>query len=119
MIRFHQERLYLPQQVDVAAELPPIDQHGIWYLVQADSPADAFNHLRQQLTGNTSCSHQRCRQCPVEVIAAGTWQHIMDLLTAEGSAPAAGRNVPDVRAPSWLPRWNEIHQGSHWTIPPS
>ncbi|MEU1731659.1 hypothetical protein [Streptosporangium sp. NPDC020145] len=119
MIRFHEERIYLPQQINVAAGLPGVDRHGTWYLVRADFPNDAFNHLRQQLTGNVGCSHRRCDQCAVEVITTGTWQHIMDHLAAEGSAPAAGPSTPDVRAPSWLPRWNGIHRGSHWTIPPS
>ncbi|MEV4072006.1 hypothetical protein [Nonomuraea fuscirosea] len=52
MIRFHGERIYLPQQVNVAAQLPDADRYGTWYLVRADFPNDALNHLRQQLIGN-------------------------------------------------------------------
>lgn len=115
MICFRDGRLYLPQQIAVAAGLPREDRTGRWYLVRADFPNEAFNHLRQKLTGNRNCVGRQCAQCAVESLAEGDWQTVMDYLVATGD-PLTARTTPDTRAPSWSLPWNEIHDG-HWTVP--
>ncbi|WP_436760258.1 hypothetical protein [Streptosporangium sp. V21-05] len=117
VIRYHEQRLYLPQEIDVAASLEPEERQGIWYLVQADSPLDAFNHLRQLLAGgvNNRCSRRgACQQCAVEIIGKGTWKQVVRLLASRGTTPSP-RIVPDVRLPSWRPRWNKILGNGNWT----
>lgn len=121
MVRHHDGRLYLPRNPDIAAGLAPPEQAGTWYLLRADFPLDVFNHLRQLLAGGFECTPDgHCRRpkapCPVETIRTGTWQEAIDTLAAIG-APANPRAVPDTRAPSWWPRWNENLAEGTWTVP--
>lgn len=90
----------------------------MWYVVRADSPVDAFRHVRQALAGGLECARQgRCGQCPVEVTGAGSWQQAIDQLTRIG-VTVGKRDVPDVRVPCGrvMPRWIRILDGS-WDIP--
>ncbi|GGK80580.1 hypothetical protein Sme01_45040 [Sphaerisporangium melleum] len=115
LVRFNDGRLYLPQQVPVAAGLLDEDRTGHWYLVRADFPNDAFNHLRQKLTGNRNCAERQCRQCAVEIITEGAWEQVMEYLTAIEN-PLVARTTPDACTPLWSLRWNEIH-ADYWTVP--
>ena len=73
LLQYHESRLYLPRSPDVAAGLTENEQQGIWYLVQADSPIDAFGHTRQVIAGQPSCSDRGpCGQCAVETVGTGT-----------------------------------------------
>jgi hypothetical protein len=119
MLRFHEDLLYLPQSPDVAAAAGPCERPGMWYVVRADSPVDAFSHMRQALAGGFGCARQgRCRQCPVEVAGAGSWQQAIDLLARIGVTTVSKRDVPDARVPCGrvMPRWIRILKGS-WDIP--
>ena len=119
LIRFHDDLLYLPQSPGVAAGIPDDDRPGIWYLVRADSPLDAFNHLRQALAGGFGCTtEERCPQCPVEIISAGSWHETMDSLASTGLT-VGKREVPDVRVPSRMGgiRCNRILGSGSWDIP--
>jgi hypothetical protein len=90
----------------------------VWYVVRADSPVDAFSHMRQALAGGLECARQgRCGQFPVEVTGAGSWQQAIDQLTRIG-VTVGKRDVPDVRVPCGrlMPRWIRILDGS-WDIP--
>lgn len=118
LLRSCEDLLYLPQSPGIAAAADSNERPGMWYVVRADSPVDAFSHMRQALAGGFGCTRQgRCRQCPVEVVGAGPWQEAMDLLARSGVAVAV-REVPDVRVPYGrvVPRWIKILKGS-WEIP--
>jgi len=117
LLRFHDDLLYLPRSPDIAAAIGPSERPGIWYVVRADSPVDAFGHLRQALAGGFGCTRRgRCPRCPVEVIEAGSWQSAMDLVARSG-VNVTRREVPDLRVPFGrvMPRWIRILQGS-WDI---
>lgn len=119
LIRYHDDLLYLPQNPGIAAGITDDEKPGIWYLVRADSPLDAFNHLRQALAGGFGCTtKERCPQCPAEVISAGSWQETMDNLASTGLAESK-REVPDVRVPSRMGgiRCNRILRNGSWDIP--
>lgn len=121
MVRHHDGRLYLPRNPDIAAGLTPSERMGTWYLIRADSPLDVFNHLRQLLAGGFGCTanghcHRPVAPCPIETIGTGDWQEIIDMLAARGT-PASPRTVPDTRAPSWWPRWNENLTDGSWSVP--
>ncbi len=119
VVRYHDSRLYLPQHPDVVAALDATDVTGTWYLLRADSPLAAFNHLRQALVGGFVCKwkpRETCLVCPLEMIHQGTWQDVRNHLAMLGQ-PIQPRPVPDVRAPGGWPRWNVIENG-HWSVPP-
>jgi len=120
MVRYHDDRLYLPRSPDIAAGLDQQEQTGTWYLVRADSPLDVFNHLRQLIAGGFGCTPDgHCkRRCPVQTIGSGTWQDVLNMLIA-ASTPATPRQVPDTRVPSWWPRWNENLTAGTWSVPMS
>lgn len=116
--RFHEGLLYLPQSPDIAAAAGPSDRPGMWYVIRADAPADAFSHMRQALAGGYECTRQgRCSQCQVEITGAGSWQQAIDLLPGLG-VTAGKHHVPDVRVPCGriTPRRIRILNGS-WEIP--
>jgi hypothetical protein len=118
LIRFHNGLLYLPRNLEIAAGVADDEKPGVWYLIRADSPLPAFNHLRQLLAGGFACNPDgRCKQCPVETIGTGSWQEVMDMLTNSG-LKMSKREVPDVRVPSIMGgiRCNRILNGS-WDIP--
>ncbi len=120
LVRYHSDLLDLPRSPDIAAGVTDDEKPGTWYLIRADSPTDAFSHLRQDLAGGHPPANTdgRCSVCPVEVVGSGTWQHAMDLLTAVGVTVRA-RAAPDLRVPSRMgwPRGNEIVGNGAWTIP--
>jgi hypothetical protein len=119
MARYHEQRLYLPQKIDIVAGLEPEERQGVWYFVQADSPLDAFNHLRKLVAGgpqNQCFRRGACQQCAVENIGKGKWDQVVRLLAERGITPIP-RTVPDVRVTSWRPRWNEILGNGNWTAP--
>lgn len=112
--------LYLPRRPEIAAALEPSEQWGKWYLLRADSPFEVFNHLRQLLAGGFECTKSgHCQRpgapCPIETVAVGTWQRVLDTVADEGS-PATPRPTPNVRASIAYPRWNTIGKGS-WSVP--
>jgi hypothetical protein len=121
MVRHHDGRLYLPRSPEIAAGLTPPEQTGTWYLMRADSPFEVFNHLRQLLAGGHGCTDgPHCLRpgapCPVEGLGCGSWQDMLDIV-ANGGPPPAPRVVPDVRAPSGWPRWNENLVDGSWSVP--
>lgn len=118
MLRYNDKRLYLPQVAPIAAGLDAELQEGIWYLIRADSPNDAFSHQRQVLAGASGHSPTRHCRCPVETLGEGTLQEVLSIAAAVG-ADVNPRQVPDVRVSiSWTPRWNEILGAGNWGVPP-
>jgi len=120
LLRYHDSLLDLPRNPDVAAGITEQEKCGIWYLIRADSPTDAFSHLRQDLAqGHPPVrSDGRCGACPVEVVGSGNWEQAMSLLADNGITPNR-RAGPDVRVPSrmGLPRGTKIIGNGAWTIP--
>jgi hypothetical protein len=118
MLRYHDSRLYLPQVAPVVAGLDSEQQEGIWYLIRADSPNDAFSHQRQVLAGVEGHSPTGHCRCPVETLGGATLQEVLSIAAAVG-ADINPRQVPDVRVPmSRMPRWNEILGEGNWSVPP-
>ena len=118
-LRYHDSLLYLPRSPDVAAAVTDDQRPGIWYVIRADSPDHAFNHMRQVLAGGYGCDLQgQCRQCPAEIVRAGSWEDAMNVLRANG-VQVARREVPDIRVPCRMgwPRCNRILGNGSWDIP--
>lgn len=58
LVQRHENRVYLPRSVDVAAGLNEEERHGTWYLIRADFPADTVGHTRQLAAGQMSCASE-------------------------------------------------------------
>jgi hypothetical protein len=124
LLRYHDDRLYLPQNPAVAAALTGPATDGTWYLLRADTPIPAFHHQRCALSRYTDpesgTSHNpsgECSACPVETISCGS---LPEMLTraAQLGGDITPSVVPDVRVSmSHIPRYNRIHHG-YWDIPP-
>jgi hypothetical protein len=100
LIRRHEGRVDLARRPAVAAALSEHKRQGAWYLVRADFPNDAFSHVRQVSSEDSSCSPDGpCEQCAVETIGMGTWEEVTNLLETSGLA-VSGIEMPDVREPS-------------------
>lgn len=119
LLRYKDTLLHLPQNPAVVAGLSAGDREGTWYLVQADSPFDAFGHQRQLLAGVPGhAATGDCRACPVRTIAIGDIETILAKCGALGF-DVVPRYVPDVRvAMSRMPRWNRIIGDGAWDLPP-
>jgi hypothetical protein len=117
LLRYHDNRLYMPRTAPIAAAIDADERPGTWYLLRADYPADAFSHQRQVLAGAADHSAEGfCRACPAETIVAGTWQELIDYCAAvdEDVTP---RPVPDIRASLCrIPRWNQLTQDGQWVF---
>jgi hypothetical protein len=118
LLRYHDSRLYMPRTAAVAAALEEQDRTGSWYMLRADYPADAFGHQRQILAG--ARGHRTdgfCRECPVETIARGSWQVMIDHCAAVGE-DVTPRPVPDIRSTMCrIPRWNQLTDNGQWVFP--
>ncbi len=109
LLRYHDRRLYMPCNARTAASLGEHDRTGEWYLLRADHPFDTFGHQRQVLAGAQGHrADEFCRECPVETIAAGSWQEIIDHCAAAGQ-DVSPQFVPDIRSPMCrIPRSNQL-----------
>ncbi|MFF0659569.1 hypothetical protein [Micromonospora tulbaghiae] len=66
-------------RTDIAAGLEPEDQAGLWHLVRADHPDDAFSHVRNLITGDLDCTSEgECTICYASGLAAGPWHNLID-----------------------------------------
>lgn len=117
LVQYRDGRLYLPRRPGIAAACTGDDREGRWYLLRADSPLPAFNHLRQRLAGGFGCAEKGpCVHCPVDTVFEGSWQEALDRLT-ELTGPITPETRPDVRTPSSQPRWNENIGDGTWSVP--
>jgi hypothetical protein len=118
LLRYHDRHLYMPRNARTAAALQGDDRTGSWHLLRADYPADAFGHQRQVLGG--AQGHRTdgfCRECPVETIAAGSWQEMIDHC-AEAGEDVTPLLVPDIRSTMCrIPRWNQLIKDGQWVFP--
>jgi hypothetical protein len=75
-----------PRNPDQFAGLP-VDHHrdGVWHLIRADYPIDAFVHVRSLLVAGTECTpSDQCERCWVENDVSGTWDTVHQRLTSLG-----------------------------------
>lgn len=127
LVRHHEQRLHLPRTPQIAAGLEQGEREGTWYLVRADAPLDAFNHLRCLLACGSGCAlADPCRRgphtatgpcsgarCPVDTLHTGTLQDGLEHLPG---TPPRPRSNPDVRVSRRMPRYNIIERGT-WQVP--
>jgi hypothetical protein len=62
-VRHDQGRLWQPMRPDVAAGLVPENRGGLWFLVRADFPEDAYLHVRNRVTKTGCTDKEWCRSC--------------------------------------------------------
>ncbi len=80
VIRRAEGRTELPCRLEVVAGRPEQERSGHWSLVRADSPNDAFIHVKYE--------HQPfcgpCQSCAADGIAAGAWADLITVLGERG-----------------------------------
>ncbi|TQM85483.1 hypothetical protein FHX81_7967 [Saccharothrix saharensis] len=107
VIRRHGDRVGPPRSTAVTAGLPIGKQSGTWFLVKADDPLSAFNHIRNQTDATSACRNTKpCPNCPTHTLIVGDWDTILRHAAQAGLdtralAPAA------IRVPSPLPPWTD------------
>ena len=119
LLRYQDPLLYLPRNPDQAASVADDEKPGIWYLIKADSPEQAFNHQRQVLAGGFGCAvNGPCPHCPIQTVGSGSWQEVMDLLPQLG-VRARELDIPAAWIPSRMgwPRYNRITGNGSWDLP--
>jgi hypothetical protein len=73
-------------------------QAGVWSVIRADFPLDAFGHMRHKHAG-VPCPDQEYGGCPVEELGEGSWAETVQLLRNEDTTLQ-----PDVYLPFCVPR---------------
>lgn len=92
VIREHEGHVWLPMRPGMLATTPSGSREGHWYLVGADTPDQAFAHVRAMLSGEKACKPSKtCPTCFAETIAHGKRTTV---LAAAGLAPDDGMNLP-------------------------
>ncbi|GAA2692966.1 hypothetical protein GCM10010428_70800 [Actinosynnema pretiosum subsp. pretiosum] len=107
VIRRHGDHVDPPRSTAVTAGLPSDQRSGIWFLVKADEPLSAFNHIRSQIDRTSACAgRSECRNCLAHTVAQGGWHTVLGHAARIGldTAPLV---PPEVRVPSVLPPWTE------------
>lgn len=82
-IRVHDGRLYLPMRPEVAGAQRGPGRLGHWHLVAADTPTNAFSHVRSLYTPDAACTrHAVCSNCYAEHRAEGDLARILAAVPA-------------------------------------
>ncbi|WP_447008692.1 hypothetical protein ACRAKJ_25515 [Saccharothrix sp. DSM 118769] len=105
VIRRHGDRVGPPRSTAVTAGLPSDQRAGTWFLVKADDPLSAFNHIRNQTDATSACTNtEPCRNCPAHTLIEGDWDTILHYATQAGldTRPA---DPAHIRVPLPLPPW--------------
>lgn len=96
-IRFAGGHLFLPMRPEVAAAQPSGARSGHWYLIGADTPSNAFNHVRSlHMSSNTCTPGETCKNCYAETRAEGGLVRVLDTV---GISATPGQHVPDFFVP--------------------
>jgi hypothetical protein len=77
-VRVDAGKVYLPQRAEVLLSLPPAWRRGVWHLIRADFPLDAWGHVRHLPVGTCRSADEPFRACPVEDVVRGSWTKIRD-----------------------------------------
>jgi hypothetical protein len=64
----------------VVVALTEEDRHGTWYLLRADFPEDAFNHVRHREAGGPCGEGHVLPECAVEEILTADWKDAATVL---------------------------------------
>ena len=107
-MRTHEGRVSLPRRPEVALGLAETRRDGTWWLVRADRPLDAFNHVRH-LNSGTSCKPGSEDGCLIEEVFTGEFEALEKELARNDIAeaeplntvhlPGRDRLAPDVEPP--------------------
>jgi hypothetical protein len=111
-IQHHQDRLSWPRSLDTTAGLADDNRDGMWQLIRADYPDDAFAHARGVVLSQCNSGTGPCKQCAAESVDAGSWQDVIDYATRTGT-PITPRQPPDFKIPTLraTPRHFDVHAG--------
>ena len=102
LIRVAEERLWRPMRRQTAARMLADSRSGHWYLVGADTPAAAFAHVRNVLTGGATCHLASiCPGCDALSIEDGDLTALLEGVGDENCAPVV---PPDFHLPGPMPR---------------
>ena len=75
-----------PRRVFVAANLQREERRGVWHVVRADSPFDAFAHIRDNHESG-GAARGPCRECPATLVTKGGWSKVIGSSHHVRSAP--------------------------------
>jgi hypothetical protein len=106
LVRHAHDELYLPMRPSVTAALPNGDRSGVWYVVKADHPNDAYHHVRNLVTGVGCARRGPCRQCHAETLRSGTYRQV--LAVSANAADSTTVLPPDAATPWAHPRSRAI-----------
>ena len=101
VMRIHEGRVSLPRRPEVVLGLPRTRREGTWWLVRADHPLDAFNHVRH-LNAGTSCKPGSEHSCLIEQVFTGTFEALKEELATLGITEAEPLNTTRVPGRGWL-----------------
>lgn len=73
------DEVRLPYRADVMLGLPEEHRGGVWHLIRADFPNDAYGHVRH--LDRRLCWAELYGGCAVEDIGEGSWQEVCSILT--------------------------------------
>lgn len=99
------DQLYLPMRPAAAATLGAAEQAGTWYVVRADFPEDASQHVRTLVTRMGCTTSDECAHCPAHTLAVGSYDEVHAYLTVSPGSPDP---LPDFRTPWAPPRSRDI-----------
>ena len=102
-VRRHAGKVYIPCSVQVMLAVPVGLRDGVWNIVRADFPNDAFGHVRH-LDAGQSCPDQQYGGCPVEDLAVGSWIEVVS---------AVKRLYPDLNGNEY----SDVHVPRRWSFP--
>jgi hypothetical protein len=102
-IRRDRLKVYLPCRPEILLVLPEESRTGEWDIVRADSPMDAFNHVRHLNRGEV-CPEQDYGGCPIEEVAHGSWAD---------AVKAATNEIPNLQPA----KYSEARVPRHWPFP--
>lgn len=107
VVRRHGDRVGPPRSTAVTAGLPTDQRAGTWFLVKADDPLSAFNHIRNQTDDTSACTNTKpCPNCPAHTLIEGDWNTIL-CHAAQAGLDTRALAPADIRMPSLLPPWTE------------
>ena len=92
-------KVFLPRRPEVLIGLGGADTAGTWSLVRADSPLEAFHHVRHVEHGEPFSGDERC---PIDEVATGSWAHVVNRLRRE-LPDVEPDHPPNVRVPRRRP----------------
>ena len=98
LIRVAEGRLWWPMRPQTAAGMPADSRSGHWYLVSADSPVEAFAHVRNVVASGATCSLDSiCPGCGALGLGDGGLTAVLEGIGHEAHTPTA---PPDFHLPS-------------------